>query len=246
MTPEEARSDELQRLQIEKARRDLETGGKGADTPDARAAHAQRFGMSPTDPGYKSYVLTGKMPREDQSPLTATDKKAILEADEAVRDNTSVIKSLENASKISPNAYDGASAGVRSWLGNNLPDALVPDFIASKAQSEATTNLDNILTQNALTQLKSVFGGNPSNAEREILLAIQGASSKPEKVRQDIYNRAREMAAARLEFNKQRANDLRGGEYYKQAPRTMPEQQPVAPTQPGPQLPEGWKIQRVQ
>ena len=49
-----------------------------------RQAAAQSLGLDPNDPAYKSFVLTGKMPREDQAPLTATDKRAILDADDAV------------------------------------------------------------------------------------------------------------------------------------------------------------------
>lgn len=100
-------------------------------------------------------------------------------------------------------------------MSNNLPDLLVPDIVSSKSSGEATTNLDNAVIGTALAQLKSVFGGNPTEGERKILLELQGSSSQPDAVRQDIYQRAIEMAKKRLEFNKQRAAELRGGTYYK-------------------------------
>ncbi|MCC6779918.1 MAG: M15 family metallopeptidase, partial [Hyphomicrobiales bacterium] len=46
-----------------------------------RARQAQAYGLTPDHPAFKPFVLTGKMPREDQQPLTATDKKAIIDAE---------------------------------------------------------------------------------------------------------------------------------------------------------------------
>jgi len=63
--------------------------------------------------------------------------------------------------------------------------------------------------------LKAIFGGNPTEGERAILLDIQGSSSQPDAVRQKIFDRAIQLAQRRLEFNYQKANELRGGQYYK-------------------------------
>ncbi len=51
---------------------------------ETRKRQAQSLGLKEGDMAYQSFVLTGKMPREDAQPLTATDRKAILEADEGV------------------------------------------------------------------------------------------------------------------------------------------------------------------
>lgn len=182
---------------------------------NARQRQAQQLGMQPDDPAYKSYVLTGKLPREDAQPLSATDKKAILEADEQIQTNQAVIQNLQRAKQLSPQANAGWGAGARAAIGNNLPDWMVPDVVSSPDSSLATTDLTNLVTGNALQQLKAVFGGNPTEGERAILLDLQGSASLPDAARQKIYDRAIEMANRRLQFNQQRANELRGGTYYK-------------------------------
>jgi hypothetical protein len=190
---------------------------QGGDPSDyaQRAQAAAQFGLTPDDPGYQSFILTGKMPREDAQPLTATDKKAILEADDMVAANENAIVALDQAEKLSDDANSGWFAGARAAIGNNLPDVLVPDVVSSPDSSQATTDMDNAIVGQALTSLKAIFGGNPTEGERKILLDLQGSSSMPKAVRKQIIQRAKELAKRRLEFNRQRAAQLRGGDYYR-------------------------------
>lgn len=201
------------------------------DDVQARQAAAARAGLKPGDAGYQGFILTGKMPREDMGPLTATDKKAILEADEAVQSAQTAIKALQDAKKLSPQALGGWGASSKAAIANNLPDWMVPDrFVASPQQGEATANLDNLVTSQALAQLKSIFGAAPTEGERKILLDIQGSVGQPDNIRQQIYDRAIQMAERRLAFNQQRASELRGGDFYK-----SPEKRGQGGGQPSPQ-----------
>ena len=180
-----------------------------------RAAAAQSLGYDLKSDAAKSYILTGKMPREDQQALTATDKKAILEADEMTGSNRAAIQAIDEATRLNPDANSGWLAGARASVGANLPDWLVPDIVSSPKSAQATIDFDNAVVGQALTQLKSIFGGNPTEGERKILLDLQGSSGKPKEVRQEILSRARRAAVARLQLNEQRAHELRGGTYYK-------------------------------
>lgn len=180
------------------------------ETINQRTAAATKMGLSPDDPGFKSYVLTGKMPREDAQPLTATDKNAILEADELVQSTQGAIGNLQQAKKLSKEAFSGLAADKRGYAASFLGET----SDTGKA-GIATTDLNNLVTTNALSQMKSIFGGNPTEGERKILLDIQGSANQPDAVRQKIYDRAIEMASKRLQFNKQRADELRGGSFYK-------------------------------
>lgn len=188
-----------------------EAQANAKDTPDQafrlREQEAQRLGLQPGSPAYQSYVLTGKMPREDQQPLTATDKKAILEADEGVQAAQNAIRGLDQALKLSKEAYSGMGAGV---LGT-VVDKAVP---WATPGATATTQLDQVVTSQALEQLKSLFGAAPTEGERKILLDIQGSVSQSQAAREAIYKRAREAALRRLEFNKQRAAAMRNQTYY--------------------------------
>lgn len=182
---------------------------------EQRKQAAASLGMTPDHPAYQSFVATGKMPREDAQPLSATDKKAILEADEAVQSNKAVIGALGEARKISPDTYTGVGASTRAKVGNMLPDWMVPDALASPKAAGETANYENLVLGQALGQLKSIFGAAPTEGERKILLELQASVDKPDNVRQEILGRARQLAENRLKFNEQRAGELRGGTFYK-------------------------------
>jgi hypothetical protein len=204
--------------------------------PDVQAERQKALltaGLDPNSPQGKIFLATGKMPREDQQPLTATDKKAVIEAEDQAIAAQNTLTLLEEARKELPKTNQGPLAGARAWLGNALPDILVPDAISSKESSKATANYDNIMIGSALAQLKSVFGGNPSNAEREILVQIQGSSGLPQNVREDILRRAYALAEKRLRESQERAASFRGGTFYK------PQQPKGAPSS------DGWSIQKV-
>lgn len=193
-----------------------ESAVKQKDDPyEMRRAAAAQNGLMPDNPAYQSFILTGKMPREDQAPLTATDKKAILEADDLVNTNISVISALDQAMAINGQANEGVGASARAVIGNALPDYLLPDAVSSPESSQATADYDNLVMGQALTQLKAVFGAAPTEGERGILLELQASSNKPKEVRARILTRAKELAQKRLEFNQQRAEGIRGGTYYK-------------------------------
>jgi hypothetical protein len=177
---------------------------------EQRKAAAQANGLALDSPGYQSFVLTGKMPKEDAQPLTATDKKAILEADEKVQGGQQVIQNLQKAKSLSKQAFAGPMADKRGYAASFLGET--SDLGKSGI---ATTDLNNLVTSNALQQLKTIFGGNPTEGERAILLDIQGSANQPDAVRQKIYDRAMEAANKRLQFEQQRADELRGGQFYK-------------------------------
>ena len=182
-----------------------------------RQMGAEAMGLSPDDPAYQAYVLTGKMPREDQAPLTATDKKAILEADDAVLANTAVIEQLTSVitpdasgKSLNDRAGSGMFAGAQSFAARNDPTGLFDD-----ATGQATTELQNIVLGQALSSLKSIFGAAPTEGERKILVDLQASIDKTPAERKSIIDRAILMAKARLKFNQDRAAMLRGGSYYK-------------------------------
>lgn len=171
---------------------------------------ADAIGMDESHPGFKSFMATGKMPREDAQPLTATDKKAILDAEEKLQSSKATIANLQQAKKLSPQAMQGPGASTRGYFSSFLGGS--SDL--GKA-GIATQDLENLVTTNALQSLKSIFGVNPTEGERAILLDVQGSVGKPDAVRQKIYDRAIEAANRRIAFEQQRVDELRGGAFYK-------------------------------
>lgn len=175
------------------------------DDVDARRQAAASLGLREGTPQFQSYVLTGKMPREDQQPLSASDKKAILEADDAVMSAETAIGNLKAAKDLSAKAYAGPLADKRGWAMSAL---------GSEA-GQATQELDNLVTTNALGQLKAIFGAAPTEGERKILLDIRGSSNLPHPLRVKIYDRGIALAERRLEMNRERAADMRGQTYFR-------------------------------
>ena len=167
-------------------------------------------GGDPSTPQNQQFISTGKYPREDAQPLTATDKKAILEADEGVMSARTAIDALQKATDLSSKAFAGPMASKRGYAASFLGET--SDLGKGGI---ATAELDNVVTSNALTQLKAIFGGAPTEGERKILLDIQGSVNQPHEVRKKIYERAIDMAKNRLKFNEDRATELRGGQFYK-------------------------------
>lgn len=188
---------------------------------EARRAQVVAAGIDPNSPAAKAFIASGKMPREDQQPLTATDKKAILEADEMVLSTEGVIKNLDDAKALSKKAYTGPTAAARGYI---------TSFTGSEG-GRATEELRTLITQNALQQLKATFGAAPTEGERKILLEIQGAVDKEPSVREAIFERARQLAEKRLAFYRKRAEEMRGGDYFK-----APKESKAAEPQPAKRL----------
>jgi hypothetical protein len=180
-------------------------GAKVQNEVDERAAVAKARGLDPSSPGIQAWILTGKMPREDQQPLSATDKKAIMEADDSVLAAQTAIDNLTKAKELSGKAYSGPFASERGYAAS---------LLGNEAGSN-TVDLNNLVTTNALSQLKSIFGAAPTEGERKILLDIQGSARLGDTERQKVYDRAIQLAQRRLDFNKRNAEAIRGGTYYK-------------------------------
>lgn len=154
--------------------------------------------------------------------LDVTTEKAILESDELANSSRNVIGMLETAKDLNKKAYSGVGAGLRANIVSNL---------GGSDAANATVDLDNIMSGQALESLKSTFGGNPTEGERKILLDLQASSSKTPEQRESIINRAIAAAERRAKFHSEKSSALREGTYFSQG---MPEQQTSQPS--------GWAI----
>lgn len=194
-------SDPLRALQIQSLQQKADPNAEF----NARRQQASQLGLTEGTPQFQAFVGSGKFLREDQQPLTATDKKAILEADDAVMTADESIRGLRQAQKISPNAYSGPLAETRGYVTG----------LFGSSDGQATQELSNVVTAQALSNLKAIFGAAPTEGERKMLLEIQGSVNQPPAVRESIYRRAEAMAQRRRDMNAQRSNELRGGTFYK-------------------------------
>lgn len=169
----------------------------------AREEMVKSRGLDPKDPRWEAYIVSGKLPNEDKLPITPTDKKAILEADAHVLAHDQTIENLNELKQLSKKAWGFKGSG-------GLSTALAP-FSQGAAD---TTQLNNAATANALNQLKAIFGGAPTEGERQILLDVSGSSNLPDSERQKIYARAEKAVLARRELAAEQAAGIRDRSYW--------------------------------
>lgn len=169
----------------------------------AREANATRLQIA---------QLMASMKDQQKKTLSATAQKEIFEADEAAMGSKAGAKALQEALDINDKAMGYVGAGTVATVGSLLPDIIRPK------KFDVTLELDNIVQQSVLPQLKSIFGANPTEGERKILLDVAGSSSKPANVRKGIFERAKLAAENRARFNEQKASSLRQGTYFTENP----------------------------
>ncbi len=236
-------------------------------TPAARQQAAPTLGLTPGSNEHRTFLATGAYspgeamklnivpeggsliatdPRtgrhqtvvSGENKIDPTTKKAIDEADDFVSQTHQALGSLAEAKRLNSIAYEGATAGSRETINNALP-------FTGKVGSSATTQLANVITNQALSSLRATFGGNPTEGERKILMDVAGSVNLNARDREAIYTRAEQAAQIRLKINEQKAQALRGGQYYKPGGQPPAVNQPVnfapgaQPAQPAAPAPPG-------
>lgn len=138
-------------------------------------------------------------------PMSVTLQKELLESDDIAQSSTNVVRTLDAALKINDKAYSGYGAKPRAVLRSNLP--------GQSEAADATINLDNMMTGQALESLKMIFGGMPTEGERKILLDMQASADKTPAQRKAILERAKVAAQRRGQYAAQKARAIRNGTY---------------------------------
>ena len=162
--------------------------------------------------------------------LSATVEKELFDTDEMILAGKEVQRGLQSALALNDKALGGMGAGALAAAGTLLPDKMRPETI------DATNELDNIVANTALPQLKILFGGMPTEGERKVLLDLQGMSGKNASVRKGILERAQAAAQRREAFNRKKADAIRKGTYFQEQ---FTDDAPLEPTAPANAAPSG-------
>lgn len=181
-------------------------GGAGGKPLSPAGKLASDEGLTPGTPEYQKRVkaLAGEGKGLN---LSATETKELFEAEDVINSGKTVMLNLSEAKKLSPKAYEGFGAGARRTVARNIPG------VGGSEGVVATTDLDALVGQNALDQLKAIFGGAPTEGERRILLDMQGSLSMSDPERQSLYDRAIKAAARRVKMNEDKMKRLKSGAY---------------------------------
>lgn len=155
--------------------------------------------------------------------LSATAEKELFEADDFVQSGVSTISSLKEALTLNNRMYSGVEALRRAKIRSNLP--------GSDPAADATIAFDNIISTQALASMKAIFGGNPTEGERKILVDLQASADKTPRQREEIINRAIKTMELRVKSNAEKAEAIRTGTFTTPGAR-VPAGQPQPARQP--------------
>jgi len=172
-----------------------------------REKAAAQFGLDPSSPAFQSFVLTGKMPREDAQALTATDKKALWSAEDElpVLDNT--IASLERAKELNDKTYTGTGADWRGWAGAKLPGG---NLLFDEQTAKDTVEFGNLMSMEAINAMAQTLKGATTDQELARFVSILADPSSPPDIRARTIKRMLTLAQRVKDVKISRINELRG------------------------------------
>lgn len=143
----------------------------------------------------------------DQKPrkVSPTEQNEIFKLEDTLDGSMGAVSMLQDALSLNQSAYEGSLSGWRKSIGSV--------FASDSPEYVATEQLDNLLGQSALGQLRAIFGGNPTEGERKILMDLSTSSSKPRAVREAIITRAIEAIQSRIKRTSDRLSRIKSGGY---------------------------------
>lgn len=154
---------------------------------------------------YKDGTYRSAVDANGQQMLGKENSTTLTKVAETQSSNDEIIQTiqkLEQAKQLSSQGiYDGAFSDFRANVIGN---------IGGTEASRRTQYYNNIVMSNALASLKTIFGGNPTEGERAILLKVQASSAYPAPVRNKILSDAISLSKARLQSNNKQIQILKG------------------------------------
>lgn len=137
--------------------------------------------------------------------LDSKEKGRILEINEAINADKSVLSTLDQMLNLVDNSYSGAGASLRAKA--------ISGIGLSGEAADNTVLYDNLATSQALAQLKATFGAAPTEGERKILMDIQASANKTPKQKIAIIRSAVNAVRVRAAYRKAEREGIQTGRY---------------------------------
>lgn len=138
--------------------------------------------------------------------LSAQQEKELFETDDIIRTSRSTAKSIEDAIRLNASASSGALAGVENAYNRTLGNPVA---------AADTTEFNSIVTGQALESMRAIFGANPTEGERKILMDMQAAPNMRKEERARLLTRAKAAIEAREQAARVKAQQIRSGNFTK-------------------------------
>jgi hypothetical protein len=138
--------------------------------------------------------------------LTPQELTLKTETENAVAASDSAMRSLKQAYQLNPNSFDAS-----------LPDLAQRKILEAAGSKDTklvnTRTMENLLGEQALSQLKTTFGSAPTEGERKILMDLQGIGAKSRAERAIIMRNAYKSLQSARERQQKRLNEINQGLY---------------------------------
>lgn len=161
--------------------------------------------------------------------LTAPEQRelfASLDQSDAAKDSVSALREARALS----DKFGGGRVGTALSAVERQAASMVG--VSPSESAKATEMFNNIVGIETLGKLRTTFGSNPTNAEREVLAKLQASSTEERSVRNALLDRAIKMAEEREKSSAARAEQIRTREYRQPGARPPAPAAPGAPTAP--------------
>ena len=161
--------------------------------------------------------------------LTAPEQRelfASLDQADAAKDSVSALREARALS----DKFGGGRVGTALSAVERQAASMVG--VSPSESAKATEMFNNIVGIETLGKLRTTFGSNPTNAEREVLAKLQASSTEERSVRNALLDRAIKMAEEREKSSAARAEQIRTREYRQPGARPPAPAAPGAPTAP--------------
>lgn len=185
----------------------IQAPNAGANDADMRARDAGKYGLTPDDPAYQGFILTGKMPREDAQTLTATDKKAMWAAEDEIPVLDNTISSLQRAKELNGSTYTGWGADTAGWLGTSMPGG---SYIFDQDKAGATAEFGKLMSMEAIQAMAQTLKGATTDSELARFVTILADPATPPEIRGRTIDRMLSLAERVKQVKTSRINEIRG------------------------------------
>ncbi|MCP1551635.1 MULTISPECIES: hypothetical protein [Methylorubrum] len=187
---------------------------KVGDDISARRQAALDNGLRPGTQQFDNYVLTGKMPNEEQRAPSAADRKAINAAEDELPLIDNTLDTLKRARELNRRTFTGSFSNERAQIGTRLPDWMVPNYIADPQGSKDTREFGQLMSMEAIKSMSSTLKGATTDREMSRFMEILGDPTTPPDTREKTIDRMIKLAERQKQIASDRVTEMRAGTYY--------------------------------
>jgi hypothetical protein len=181
--------------------------GEGEGTPKALSPAGKLAADRGFKPGTPEYAGEVNKIVQSGKHLSSTQEKELFEQEDVLNSSKSALLNLDKALALSPKAYEGGAAELRMGIGTYIPG------VKSSEAQVASSEFNSIMGEQMLSQLKAIFGGNPTEGERKVLAQLQGSLGMSHAARAPIIRNAMAAVRRRLKAAEDRIKGIKSGAY---------------------------------